>query len=382
MSGVPATRPAPIGAVSPTLANGLLACPLRVAFARDPAIASGSKRPKPDAILGSASHALAEAVSRGEFDATPEESVAETLEARWDAIVSQDHVRLVERTLLGPVPAPNRWPFFESKRASAVRLASEMLLNRRRQPGPARAGSVEVEIDLSCDDPPLTGRIDRIERTGHGITIIDLKSSLPNPARTLPRAYEIQLLLYAALYRGARNELPDKVGIQYFDGTRVTQQVDWTEVDRLIDLVLALREQVNGLSSQRSVADVEMLARPDPENCLYCDYQGLCLPFLRDAAPDMPPYASSVLGRVCDRVKAGSTVRLSIRPGVHEIEPPEPDVIVTGFPESLAPNVDEVVSICWAFRGGRGTDLRVNWLTTIHRWTSPAEQSVEMSGPT
>src|SRR5437868_4033778 len=97
--------------ISPTMAIALLGCPLRVAFSRDERTRGLSTRPKPAAILGSASHAPAEDVARGAFDDIPAPSREEALRTRWDAFVDAGRNSIDESELLGVIPAVSRWPF-------------------------------------------------------------------------------------------------------------------------------------------------------------------------------------------------------------------------------------------------------------------------------
>ena len=239
-------RPEPIGRVSPTVANSLLACPLRVGFSRDRRLSFLALGPKPGAILGTASHALVEAVARGDFDEVSFAQITESLGGRWDRIVQAQEDVLRNSALLGPVPHHHRWPFYEVKRAAAIWHAGAVLSARQEVRGVLQSRPsvlrVETEIELECDDPPLTGRIDLVERTAKGIRIIDLKSGLAEPSTEIQPAHRVQLLLYCALYKGVYGELPYEMEIRYFDGARFVEPVDSREVDDTVAQVLGVRD--------------------------------------------------------------------------------------------------------------------------------------------
>lgn len=371
--------PEAIDLVSPTTANGLLACPLRVAFARDARLRALGRRPKPEAILGSASHALAEAVANGEFDDVAGSVREEIISARWEGFVDIARSGLQAAPLLGPVPAPQRWPFYEVKRAGALALARVSLDARRsRRAAPGAAEWIEAEVELSSEEPPLVGRIDRVEHTERGVRIVDLKSTSSSLAAGLTPGQEVQLLLYAALYRGARGEPPYEVAIQYFDGKRVTRFVNWDDVDAIVKRILDARAQVNGLSDRDASSDWESLARPSLNTCLFCDFQPVCRPFWNEVAALLPPYAGCVFGTVIERVGSSEALRLTVSSELPSGSGAE--VAVLGVPQSAAPENGDLVSVCWATRGPRGTDLRVSWLSALYIWDEN-QSSTPNAGP-
>jgi RecB family exonuclease len=363
-------RPSPtkVSYLSPTAAIGLLECPLRVAFARDSRVGELTRRPKPEAILGSASHALLAEISSGKFDELKESKAADAVWARWDELVDQARAGLADQPSLGPIPSAERWPFYQVRRLAAATLATEIIAARRsRGTHTAPAIRVETELELVCEDPPLVGRIDRVEHTANGARIIDLKSGGSQSGPEMRRTHEIQLLLYAALYRAARGEKPIEIGIQYIDGRRVTRAVDWQQVELTVAQALSALERVNQLADG-TTSDWRALAKPGPDTCLYCDFQPVCAPFFEGVSSSLPAYASSVVGNVVRRSEANDSVRIDI---ASELSDPSeaPDIGVLGVPIALAPEENDRVSVCWATRRGGGVDLHVSWVSAMYTWS-------------
>jgi hypothetical protein len=213
-----------------------------------------------------------------------------------------------------------------------------------------------------------------VERTSKGIRIIDLKSSLAEPSTKIQPAHRVQLLLYCALYKGVYGELPYEMEIRHFDGSRLVEGVDSSEVDNTVAQVLAARDSVNAAGRQTQQELWWWLARADPQVCRHCNYQPVCRPFFRDVASELPPYAASVVGTVVERFGVGDLVRIRV-----ECPPCSPDsamrdaaphlISVLGIPSTLAPEVGNKISLCWAIRSSVGGDLRVNWLSVLHIWT-------------
>ena len=105
----------------------------------------------------------------------------------------------------------------------------------RREPDETPA----IEEPLSCGDPPLRGRPDRVERFNGRVVIVDLKTGIP-PEEGISRSYRVQLLFYAALLRCATGEQADEVAIEWIDGSRDTTPIDPLEVESLVSHLLEL----------------------------------------------------------------------------------------------------------------------------------------------
>jgi RecB family exonuclease len=359
-------HPDPIDRVSPTMANALLSCRLRVAFQRDPSLRPLTDRARPDAALGVASHAIAESASLGHFDATPVSDLDGVLLAYWNEQIARAMESWKTTATLCPVPTPDRWPFYSVKRQRALRYARAIVVARQSGRTHRRQESrrIDVELDLSSEDPPLLGRIDLIEDADGSICLVDLKTAMPPEAAGLSTAHRNQLLLYAALYRAATGLDATDVAIQYLDGSRATAKVDWEEVDALVASVLRLREEFNRAADPAADTRWDQLAQPDSIVCLHCDFEPVCGPFLSTIAADAPPYAASVFGEATDVHLDGDTVDVRVaanQPALGELQ-------ILGIPVAQAPTPGRDISICWATRMSNGVDLRVTWQSKLYVW--------------
>lgn len=357
-------RPAPtaLTTVSPTLVNDLLSCPMRAAFKQDPALEFLRRRPSPDAVLGIAAHAIAEAATKGSFDNVAELEAA--LAGYWKDAIGRELQRFDASELLGPVPDPVRWPNFQLKRARAIEHAQALVAARAEAMASGRMGArIEPEVSLSAVDPPLTGRIDRVEHTADGVRLVDLKSGTKKSEELLP-AHRVQLLLYAALYRAARGEAPTQVATQHFDGSRTVVDIDWDEVEDLVRQVIEIRDRVNALTQGPGDGWLE-LAQPSPSVCRYCNFQPVCGEFFTEVAQDQPSYAACTVGTVEEATNRESGVRLTLR---SELAPEGPLTFVIAVPPNKAPRMNQRVSVCWAARLRTGHDLRVSWQSALYEW--------------
>jgi hypothetical protein len=92
----PSPHPRPITKVSPSLANDLMTCGLRVAFSQDPHFSTQWRRPNAFTALGSAAHAVTEAAFRRTDWAEDDATRRWQLEAQWDKEVTRSVDRLRE----------------------------------------------------------------------------------------------------------------------------------------------------------------------------------------------------------------------------------------------------------------------------------------------
>src|SRR5262245_55624375 len=81
-------EPASLARLSPSTAESLLECPLRVGFARDSRFAALGRR-SPTAILGEVAHRLFEAAGRGQFDGINPTEERQRLSDAWTSEIDR-----------------------------------------------------------------------------------------------------------------------------------------------------------------------------------------------------------------------------------------------------------------------------------------------------
>lgn len=341
--------------LSPTSAEALLACRLRLAFKLDPSFAS-LRRPTPAALLGQVSHAVSEAASRGEFGDNPDEARS-AAGARWHELVREAESSLAQ-AWGREVPPADRWAGYHLSRVRAIRRVGEDS-QRRSGPTPTGGGTVSLEHELRDENLSLVGRPDRVITTDAGTTIVDLKSGWTQPQEIRPHQRR-QLLLYAHLWRAVHGELPVSVAVQTADGTRMTIPVDVNEVDELVGEMVALREAYN-----LAVVDGNdnALAAPTEDNCRFCDFRPACGPY-QQSVRDEWYWALTRAGWVVDvnEGPAGFSFDLDV---VRPTSQAGTDVRIARVPRRLLPDVGDFCVVVDAEPTASAAQLRVRWNTFI-----------------
>ena len=180
----PSPDPTPINEISPSLANELLSCQLRVGFARDP-VHKVWRRSNTYSALGLAAHSLTEAAFKLNDWPDDPDALRELLSALWDEETEGQAAKLAKAWDPASPPPPLEWPGYALTRARTIRRAAKRL----RAHTPKRSNSAVgtgVEIELRDTGSALFGRADRIEQDGPSTCVVDLKTGLH---RKSPRHY-------------------------------------------------------------------------------------------------------------------------------------------------------------------------------------------------
>jgi RecB family exonuclease len=287
-------KPTHIERVSPSLAEELRGCELRVAFRGDARFAA-LRRPRPAAALGVVVHDLSERVARGEFDALSSTDAGEALAAAWEAGVAEQAKRLQEAWRPGIPPEPTRWPGYALARVRCLRRLNEQLAHVGASPGRGQAASTSAEVWVEAPGEPIGGRIDRVEETPAGTQIVDIKSGWTVSDELRP-SHRRQLLIYAYLWHAAHGEWPIAASIQRLDGSRITIDVVPAEAIAAAQEALTLLRQYN--EQVKSGVSASELARPGSDSCLHCDFKVACDPFISALTPDWQWYRKAIAGQI------------------------------------------------------------------------------------
>lgn len=191
ISAPPTPERRPLERISPSLAEDLRACELRVAYRLDPRYQAAC-RLRPAAALGLVSHELDEAVARGEFDAIPDKYLDKELGREWERRIAIKVEELAAEWAVGRVPPPERWPGYQFTRVRLLRRLAEEA--RRRRGRSSGLPAPQAEVWLEAPGVPFVGRVDRVERSGGEVELVDLESGLTVGEEIQP-AHRRQLLL-------------------------------------------------------------------------------------------------------------------------------------------------------------------------------------------
>jgi hypothetical protein len=152
----PTPHPAEITGISPSLANQLLSCPLKVAFSRDPEH-KGWRRPSTYTALGIVAHAVTEAAFRRKNWSSDAAAAKVEMSQLWDAEVANQAANLAKAWAPATPPPPDEWPGYSMTRARTVRLAVRQVTQPAGQQhtGEPQPPGTGIEIELRDEETGL-----------------------------------------------------------------------------------------------------------------------------------------------------------------------------------------------------------------------------------
>jgi RecB family exonuclease len=270
---LPVPRPALIDRISPSAANDLLACKLRVGFGRDPTYHAW-RRPTPATVLGKASHHVLEQAFRS--GSIPPGDRKEALRSEWEQAIAEGVEELESAWAPAVPPPPDLWPGYQLTRTRVLRRALRIAESRadRSDARDAATGDGGLEVSLEAPELRLLGRVDRIDRAAGRMQIVDVKSGIRASEPTPEHVRQLQL--YAALVHAERGEWADDLVIESASGQQHVMELDRTAVLDAVAEVGAAIDQFNELAATESF---EAAATPDPDHCRFCTYRVLCRPY-------------------------------------------------------------------------------------------------------
>lgn len=349
----------PLERVSPSLAEDLRACGLRVAFRGDSRYAR-LRRLRPGAALGIVVHELAERVARGQFQHLPDDSLDEALKTAWDTAIARQADTLREEWNPAEPPAPERWPGYALTRIRCLRRLREQV-RQRRDSTPNGGRAPQAERWVQAPEAPIGGRIDGIEHTSAGVEIVDIKSGWTVPDELRP-SHRRQLLIYAYLWHAAHGEWPVAASIQRLDGSRIDIIVDPAEATAEAEAALDLMAKYN-----REAAEAENayeLARPSRETCLHCDFKVACHPFFDALDSSWRWYRRAILGDVKE-VLGGEAAVVEVECRKSNLVDGADRVRIVALPASLVPSVGASLAVTDLLPGQAPSDVRFAWDTSL-----------------
>jgi hypothetical protein len=335
---VPPTA-APAVRLSPSAINALLACPRKLAHARDPSNSTW-RRSTPRTALGVVAHALTEAAST---EAMPEQAQARAawLEGRWNSLIADQADILAAAWPNRAVPAPAAWPGYAITKVRLIRRLTREAPTLAGQPvqptersaagptGPTPAAALPLPwVERRLEAGQLFGTPDLVEEVDGQLRVVDLKAGV-HQNETTP-SQRRQLLLYASLVYSELGRLPDACVIRDARGTETTINVTQSEVDT----VRAEAESAGAAFNVSITTPQGAPARPSKENCRWCDYRVVCSDYWRTRESDWPSTASDIIGTVTSASPPYTLMQLLDGDDVHRLilspdeTPAEGDLLV------------------------------------------------------
>jgi RecB family exonuclease len=262
----------------------------------------------PSARLGSVAHRVLEISARGRVK-------AEDLAGTWDEAVSRIEEEMRRHGEAHLVPLSENAPRYEVKKRLTLDAAAHIVHNLPSGPRVRDGVSAEAEVWLESRDKLLGGFVDRLVVRHDGTEIIDYKTGAITEEGTgkVKRAYEVQLLLYAALYHDERGAWPARLTLRSMSGENVNVQLDPASAIGLLVEARAKLSEINELVAKDSEPDA--LARPSAVACANCGYRPVCGEYWREKGP-MPPWPTDVAGKLTEVTALGNgTLRAVIETG-------------------------------------------------------------------
>ena len=130
--------------------------------------------------------------------------------------------------------------------------------------------AVERPFTVNLDGINIKGRIDRMDRTAEGTTIVDYKSSdVRDAEKANTRARDsLQLKAYAMAFESETGSLPAQMQLHFLDsGVVGTASPDRKRLDKA-------RSQLK--SAAIGIRDGQFQPKPDAVTCGYCPYRQIC----------------------------------------------------------------------------------------------------------
>lgn len=353
----PGPRPTLISGVSPSLANQLLACELRVAFSRDPGF-KNLRRPSTHSLLGQVAHAVTESAFRWSGARDDPDLVRAAVEELWNDEVVRASAALSRAWAPASPPAPAEWPGYQLTRARTVRRAARLVCAS----GLSKAGGLpttDVEIELTDPETGLFGRADRIERRGASTRIVDLKTGLRQAEPTEDQTR--QLLLYSVLVHRSTGEWPTEVAIEDASGARSTIVLDAVTAEEALAEVMSA---VDAFNEHVANEDIVERAEPTADRCRWCPFRVVCGPYWRSLRSDWGHH--SALGVVIrsDQSERGGYADVLVESPV-DLEGSL--VRISGL--ATAPEGDGSHLAATDVAGDPASgDMRARWSSTIRIW--------------
>lgn len=336
----PQPRASVIGYLSPTAANRLSECPLKLAFSLDNRFNSLDQGGT-FATLGSVSHALFRAVGEGALAGVPPSGIRAALLKAWDNEVARHYQEMVATLPGRVVPEPARWPRYQQARVRTLCSLEKIALRRNERRRPPSQARVETESFMRSDRMQIQGQVDRVEISGKTSRIIDIKTGWRPPSE-VPLTVRRQLLFYAVLYSASHGEWPSELVVESADGKQCS--LEWTRHEARLWVEEALEERKRFNSAASRGTDMRSLARPSVASCGYCSFKAACVCFLEAINGDWNLYLRAVAGLACRCLGRDDLVALDLDAALPDTLAAQP-IRVLSVPRCAAPPTGVMIGL-------------------------------------
>lgn len=351
---------------SPTVNDSLRSCELKVAFQRDTRFRPVASTTS--AALGTSTHKLLEATSKGNFDRYRDKELEEQIDQYWDHLVTEEHKKLQEVSM-ATVPRPTSWKKYSMNASNAFSTALRIVESRNAREQINHAVKVSPEVTLSGFEGKLTGQIDLLIITQSRIAILDYKTGrvLENSedvSHAIKEQYVRQLSIYAALYYEEIGTWPTHLVLESMVDGRHEWEVDPVFAKQSAADAITRMEKFNENISRNKVK-----SDPSEHNCIWCDYKAVCNSFLHEASSEWEMTSVTVSGVLVEStIENKSHVLISSDGGNHE----KTELEIRGLPiemgRALQKELGKKVSFSNLTRIHGSMDLWFHWNSMCWIW--------------
>ena len=312
-----------IEAISPTLAETLRLCKLRAGLSRA-AGASEHVLGNPKAWLGTAYHAVLEAVGRGhgnDIDARSRDL--------WNAAIELEYERSRAHPFDKRFGPPESWPGYHMVAAMTLVRARKLVKSsagQNRPPSDKHAGGVTWrEKKFSAANGKIVGRPDVVRRQ----EVADFKTGdlfEDEDQEQVKAAYVRQLRLYAYLVKETLGWWPRRGVLLPMLGSPLEVGLEAGECEAEAEEAIRLLNEYNEVLA--NTADPFKLATPSRTSCSWCQYQLYCPAFWGAVVPDWTDSfrSAAIAGRAISPphpIYGGSAFSLSLNVEEGSVSPGE-----------------------------------------------------------
>lgn len=277
----------------------------------------------------------------------------------WDDHVAQEAARLANAWSPAVPPTAEEWPGYQLTRSRTIRRAERLVASKVMRAERPLAGT-GIEVVLEDPVSNLFGRVDRIERDGSSVRVVDLKTGLqqgePSEAQTR------QLLLYAVLVHRTTGEWPREVAIEDASGQQVAIPLEPAAAEDALQQTLSAVTEFNDRIKVGNLSDA---VEPGPEKCRWCVFRVVCHPYWEELRADWEH--RSVLGEIISVGVADSGSHADVRV-LSPSDAPVPVVRVTALAGAVAADGERwvaAIDLRWTMDPAM---LQARWSSRFRTW--------------
>jgi hypothetical protein len=234
----------------------------------------------PEAILGIVVHRMYELASRGKIVSLTD------FDEKWDEELASIEEKLCESSIeYRLVPVKNRVREYDVTKEACKLQVADHFKSKRKRLIKKETDSYKIfqEKQLIVPEKSVKGIIDLIIKKGDDIEIIDYKTrNIYEDSfgeKKVKDRIITQMTFYAGIYFYCNGKWPTKLSVMNNYGERINVQYSPADAIQIIDRAQCMKFSLNSIIADTSISEshkLNMLARPFPSTCKFCNYRPSC----------------------------------------------------------------------------------------------------------